>query len=144
LSGEAGLSLVKTHPDSANCVGKAAENGNATAQNTLGEKFASGEGMTRNSVEAVKWFRRAAEQGDAEAQFNLGNLCHPASLANYAPEIAEARVESYMWFSIAAANGHSGAAAYCEMLNLQMTNAELDEGNRRVSAFRVRKETASS
>lgn len=27
----------------------------------------------RDNTEAVKWFRMAAEQGDAEAQLNLGN-----------------------------------------------------------------------
>ncbi|MDR2625971.1 MAG: SEL1-like repeat protein [Zoogloeaceae bacterium] len=27
-----------------------------------------GEGITQNQTEAVKWYRKAAEQGDAEAQ----------------------------------------------------------------------------
>ena len=31
-----------------------------------------GEYVPKDSAEAVKWFRLAAEQGDAQAQFQLG------------------------------------------------------------------------
>ena len=34
--------------------------------------YAKGEGVPENDAEAVKWFRKAAEQGDADAQYNLG------------------------------------------------------------------------
>ena len=30
-----------------------------------------GEGVPENDAEAVKWFRKAAEQGHAESQYNL-------------------------------------------------------------------------
>ena len=30
------------------------------------------EGVPQNYAEAVKWYRLAADQGDASAQFNLG------------------------------------------------------------------------
>ena len=33
--------------------------------------YANGEGVPENDAEAVKWYRLAAEQGDAQAQFNL-------------------------------------------------------------------------
>jgi TPR repeat protein len=32
----------------------------------------NGQGVAQNNVEAVKWFRRAAESGHAEAEYNLG------------------------------------------------------------------------
>lgn len=35
-----------------------------------------GEGVEQNYEEAVKWYRRAAEQGDAEAEHSLALLCH--------------------------------------------------------------------
>jgi S1-C subfamily serine protease len=38
----------------------------------LGYKLATGNGVKKDHVEAVKWFRRAAEQGDAVASANLG------------------------------------------------------------------------
>jgi len=47
-------------------------------------------------VEAVKWYRKAAEQNDAEAQFNLGN-CY----AN-GDGVAKDEVEAVNWFHSAA------------------------------------------
>jgi TPR repeat protein len=136
--------LVENSAQAVQRVEKAAGAGDAVAQTSYGLRYASGQGVLRNDLEARKWFRRAAEQGHAGGQFNLGNLYHTASLQHLAPEVAQARIEAYMWFHLAAAQGHREAAASCEMLNLTMTNAELDEGNRRARAFQVRKEDASS
>jgi TPR repeat protein len=38
----------------------------------LGQCYAEGIGVAKNQLEAVKWFRKAAEQGNADAQYNLG------------------------------------------------------------------------
>ena len=42
------------------------------AQISLGIMYANGQGVPQDYAEAVKWFRLAADQGDATAQFNLG------------------------------------------------------------------------
>jgi TPR repeat protein len=34
--------------------------------------YANGDGVEQNHAEALKWYRPAAEQGVAEAQYNLG------------------------------------------------------------------------
>ena len=49
----------------------AAEQGDADAQVNLGFMYKSGHGGPRDAAEAVQWFRRAANQGNAEAQDNL-------------------------------------------------------------------------
>ena len=67
---------------------KAAEMGNADAQNNLGICYANGQGVTQEyenfvlaaffgetDKEALKWYRKAAEQGHSQAQNNLG-LCY--------------------------------------------------------------------
>ena len=36
--------------------------------------YAKGEGVKQDYKEVVKWFRKAAEQGLAQAQFNLGGM----------------------------------------------------------------------
>ncbi len=36
--------------------------------------YANGEGVLKDEAEAVRWFRLAAEQGDALAQSNLGAM----------------------------------------------------------------------
>jgi TPR repeat protein len=46
--------------------------GDAKAQSKLGEMYASGEGVPEDDTEAVKWYRRAADQGFWLAQYNLG------------------------------------------------------------------------
>jgi TPR repeat protein len=51
---------------------KHAEQGNAEAQNLLGEMYFLGKGVTQDYQEAAKWYRKAAEQGRANAQYNLG------------------------------------------------------------------------
>ena len=54
---------------------KAAELGNAKAQNKLGVCYEYGRGVEQDDFEAVKWYRKAAEQGNDIAQFNLG-VCY--------------------------------------------------------------------
>ena len=48
--------------------------GDAQAQNVLGVMYANGHGVRQNDEEAIKWYRKSAEQGFAKAQYHLGNL----------------------------------------------------------------------
>lgn len=41
----------------------------------MGYCYYEGLGVTKDAKEAVKWYRKAAEQGNETAQFNLG-LCY--------------------------------------------------------------------
>jgi TPR repeat protein len=50
---------------------KAADQGLAIAQLSLGMMYYNGEGMSQDYAEAVKWYRRAAQQGNSSAEFNL-------------------------------------------------------------------------
>ena len=52
----------------------AAEEGDADAQNTVGEIFEQGLGTDPNYEVAALWYGRAAEQGHKTALFNLGTL----------------------------------------------------------------------
>ena len=51
---------------------KAADQGHAVAQFSLGVMYNKGHGVEKNERETVAWFRKAAEQGYAPAQCNLG------------------------------------------------------------------------
>ena len=53
---------------------KQAAEGNVQAQCALGNIFYNGEGVRRNYCEALRWFRKAAEQGYDKAQNILGTL----------------------------------------------------------------------
>ncbi len=50
---------------------KAAEQGNANAQDLVGEAYFSGEGVSQDYKEAVKWLLKSAEQGNSGAQNRL-------------------------------------------------------------------------
>ena len=49
-----------------------AGHGDADAQYELGIMYAEGRGVPQNDAVAFAWYRQAAEQGVAEAQFNVG------------------------------------------------------------------------
>ena len=45
-----------------------AEGGQAAAQFNLGARYSAGDGVPRDSQRAVEWYRKAAEQGNADGQ----------------------------------------------------------------------------
>jgi TPR repeat protein len=51
---------------------KAAEQGSAEAQFSLGLLYANGRGVPKDENTAVAWYAKAAEQGYANAEYNLG------------------------------------------------------------------------
>jgi len=53
---------------------KAAERGDATAQDRLGNQYLWGNGVDKDPVEALKWYRLAAKQGNSFGQFHAGMM----------------------------------------------------------------------
>jgi TPR repeat protein len=76
-----------------------AERGDVNAQFELGERYATGRGVSQNHIEAAKWFRKAADQGMREAQYNLGFLY--ASGQGFPADY----VEAVRWYRKAADQG---------------------------------------
>ncbi|HPY32028.1 MAG TPA: tetratricopeptide repeat protein, partial [Verrucomicrobiota bacterium] len=69
----------------------------------LGVCYRDGAGVACDLAEAVKWFRKAADQGDALGQFELG-LCYRDGEG-----VARDRAEAVKWFRKAADQGHKQA-----------------------------------
>lgn len=63
--------LPKNHEQAVFWYQKAAEQGHAQAQNSLGFMYHTGQGVPRDYAQARFWFLKAAKQGDAEAKRNL-------------------------------------------------------------------------
>ena len=57
-----------------------------------------GFGVPQDYAEAVKWYRRAADQGDETGQFMLGLMYE------YGQGVARSYVQADMWFNLAAAH----------------------------------------
>ena len=49
-----------------------AEKGDSRAQSKLASMYRNGLGVPKNYAEAIKWYRRAIDQGSATAQIGLG------------------------------------------------------------------------
>jgi TPR repeat protein len=112
--------------------------GEAPAQNELGEALYAGkQGATRNPVEAVKWFRQAANQNHPAAQSNLG-VCYERG-----DGVAKYEVEAYKWYLLAAAQGDNKAKRNTTMLELLLLPEQMAEGKRRAQAWLEQRNTTS-
>jgi len=88
-----------------------------------------GEGVPQDYQEARKWYTKAAEQGEAYAQYALGRLYAEGD------GVPKDLVQSHKWFNIAAAQGDSGAEEHRDALTLQMTPELIAEAQRLSSEF---------
>src|SRR5215831_11903976 len=72
------LLLLSGCGDGVDALRKAAEQGNAQAQSNLGAMYQDGKVVPQSDTEAVKWYRKAAEQGftlvQSDVQSNLGMM----------------------------------------------------------------------
>ncbi len=102
-----------------------AEQGDASAQFSVGLSYENGDGVPRDYAIARQWYEKSAAQGDAKAQLYLGLQ---SSFGQGGPVDL---VQAHMWYSLAAGNGHLGAAAYRNDLAKQMTPAQITEAQKR-------------
>ncbi|MEW6560686.1 MAG: tetratricopeptide repeat protein, partial [Pseudomonadota bacterium] len=78
--------------------------GNAHAQDVLGNCYEGGwGGLSQDLAQAASWFRKAADQGDADAQYNLGVM-----YAN-GQGVPQDYAQAASWFRKAADQGYAAA-----------------------------------
>jgi TPR repeat protein len=143
-----------------NKIKKLADAGSSSAQTKLGDYYAEGFGVTEDDSEAVKWYRKAAAQDDAQAYHNLG-FCYfvgKGVVKNYSEAIkcgrkaaalglvqaqnnlgvvyetgdivAKDYVEAYAYYNVAAVD-FEGARASRDKLEKQMTPSQIEAGQKR-------------
>ena len=81
-----------------------------------------GNGVLQDDAEAVKWYRLAAEQGNAAGQNNLGVLYVQGQ------GVLQDYVKAHMWGNIAAANG--GDSSLRDLIAEALTSAQIAEAQR--------------
>ena len=87
----------------------------------LVKKGLSLEGASRKlAKEEVRW----AEQGDAEAQGNLGMMCATGG------GVAKDYVQAYLWLDLAASRGLERATQYRDWITQKMTAEQIAEAQR--------------
>ena len=80
--------------------------------------------MPQDAAEAAKWYGKAAEQGDGDAQGYLGILYAQGS------GVAQNLVLAYMWFNLAAIRGNESAIMARQIAADQMTPMQIAEAEK--------------
>ncbi|GGC00016.1 hypothetical protein GCM10007205_06680 [Oxalicibacterium flavum] len=96
----------------------------------LGLRYFRGDGITKNSYEALNWMRHAAERGDVEAQLAVGRF-YLMGLEEMGSDPAEAET----WLSLAASRGNAEAAKLLKQA--QQAKKDEIEYRRWVNAHRL-------
>jgi len=100
------------------------------AQAMVGHAFMMGRGVERDAAAAVPWYRQAADQGHLMAQQMLGIAYRDGR------GVERDAVEAYKWLSLAAQQKDREASLYLASLTPALSASEIEEGRRRVSAWK--------
>ena len=89
-------------------------------------KFEAGWKAGQSDDHAAAWreYRPLAEQGDADAQNNLGYMY------GYGFGVPKDRVQAYAWLNLAAAQGHKLAIESRDIVSKEMTPSQIEEGQK--------------
>lgn len=99
---------------------KRAQNGDAASQLIVGMKYLE----LHNFVQALHWFKKAAAQGNSEAQMHLGDAYA------HGKGVSVDFVKAHKWLSLAAAKGGNEAKFRFEYLLSKMTPGQIAEAQR--------------
>ena len=83
--------------------------------------YLHGQGLIQDDKQAVYWFRKAAKQGFAIAQHNLGLVYLNGK------GVTQDNAQAYMWLSLARHNGFKNTKENFNTLNKLMTPSDIIE-----------------
>ncbi len=118
-----GQGVPQDYAQAASWFRKAADQGDALAQTSLGVMYANGQGVPRNYAQAASWYRKAADQGFADAQNNLGVMYQ------FGVSVPQDYAIAYALYNLAAA-GDTQASAYRDSISQQMSEADIESGQK--------------
>jgi TPR repeat protein len=118
-----------------------AEKGDVAMQLLVGSIYDYGQGVPQDDAEAAKWYERAAKQGSAKGQFQLGALyARSGQVKN--------PVEGYKWLTIAAKTLSGGsqegitadqATTMRALLEPQLSPDQIAQAKKEADAFKAAK-----
>lgn len=115
------------YPKAFSMVVPLAEGGHALAQYQMGLMLEQGQGTAPDLAEAYKWYRKAADQGIADAYFALGQI-YQGGVA-----VPKDAIQAYAAFDVAATLGHAVSGDWRGMMSRVLNQDELVRA-RRLSA----------
>jgi len=96
-----------------------AENGDPIAQFSLGARYATGEDVTQDYAEAVRWFSKAAEQGHVPAQATLGAYYWAGR------GVPVDLTKAYFWSILAEAGGDEASKSRVALLASRLSRKQI-------------------
>lgn len=85
-----------------------AEAGDAAAQNALGLRYSEGKGVAKDPAQALVWWRKAADQGEANAQYRLGEI-YNGTYSDILYGVPKDAAQAVTWYRKAAEQGYAAA-----------------------------------
>ena len=98
---------------------KLAEQGDPTAQFSMGARYATGDDVPQDYTEAVRWFSLAAEQGHVVSQATLGAYYWAGR------GVPQDLVKAYFWSVLAQAGGDEASKYRVSVLASRMSRAQV-------------------
>jgi len=95
-----------------------AHSGDSNAQNIVGLRYATGDGVKLNEQEAVRWLTLSAEQGNIAAQSKLGALYFRGKT------IAKDLNRAYFWMVLARASGDETSKVLAPSIAARLTREQ--------------------
>jgi TPR repeat protein len=86
--------------------------------------YYNGRGVPQSDSEALKWYRLAADQGFADAQYNIGIMYGNGE------GVPQDNVQAWMWFDLAAEQGSEPAKKNRDVAASRMTSDQMAEAQR--------------
>ena len=97
---------------------KMAEDGDPAAQNSLGLRYATGDGVKPDEREAVRWLIKAAEQGNISAQSKLGAIYLRGR------DVPQDLNRAYFWMVLARASGDETSKVLAPTVKARLTHQQ--------------------
>ena len=104
-----------------------AEQGDADAQADLGFRYSQGCGVREDDVEAVRWYRLAADQGHAGAMNSLGYLYGAPDVFAGGERVPQDYAEAVRWYRLAAEQGGADGMFSLGVMYLDGTGVPQDD-----------------
>jgi TPR repeat protein len=95
-----------------------ASKGDPIAENALGVRYATGQGVKLSEAEAVRWFTKAAEQGYVPAQAKLGSLFYSGR------GVPQDLTRAYFWMVVARASGDEASNTLAPSVRARLTRLQ--------------------
>ena len=150
-------------------LGRAADHGNAVAENALGALYQSGRGVHADPAKATRLYLASATQGNRHAMSNLAGLYAGADegmkdfseaarwfersaslgyvdsqfnlavLYERGDGVPQSLLDAYKWYAIAAKSGDAIAKTRTEAIATQLSSEELSAAQKAVAEFKPQK-----